>query len=134
MIKQAGLCHCCCLEEDTPCCLCLPSFTSKLVTSELFENMERYFYYFYFSLLVHWFVADCPMTTCNHADASRERSCKSPVHSLISPRFLKSQPAPGHANSSRELDRRLIQSQPASHSASARFVTSLIRVVHNNII
>ncbi|XP_078358486.1 BTB/POZ domain-containing protein 16-like [Oculina patagonica] len=64
--------------------------------------------------------ADCPMTACNHADLGGERSYKSPVHSLISPRFLKSQPALGHSTNGKEFDRRLIQSQPASHSASAR--------------
>ncbi|KAJ7336660.1 BTB POZ domain-containing protein 16 [Desmophyllum pertusum] len=64
--------------------------------------------------------ADCPMAACNHAEFSGERSYKSPIHSMISPRFLKSQPVPRHLTSARELDRRLIQSQPASHSGSHR--------------
>lgn len=64
--------------------------------------------------------ADCPRATCNHADLGGERSYKSPMHSLISPRFLKSQPAPGYLSSVKELDRRLICSQPASYSGSPR--------------
>lgn len=65
--------------------------------------------------------AECPMTACNHADLTGEKSYKSPIHSLISPRFLKSQPVPGHSTSLRpELDRRLVQSQPASLRGSPR--------------
>lgn len=64
--------------------------------------------------------ADCPMTACNRADFGGERSYKSPMHSLVSPRFLKSQPVPGHSTTGRELDRRLIQSQPATLSGSPR--------------
>ena len=44
------------------------------------------------------------------------------MHPLISPRFLKSQPVPGHSTIGRELDRRLVQSQPATHSGSPRLV------------
>ena len=66
--------------------------------------------------------ADCPMTACNRTDFGGEKSYKSLVHSLISPRFLKSQPVPGHSTIGRELDHRLIQSQPATHSGSPRLV------------
>lgn len=66
--------------------------------------------------------ADCPMTACNRADLSGERLYKSPRHSLIASRFLKSQPLPGHSTIGRELDHRLIQSQPATHSGSPRLV------------
>ena len=62
------------------------------------------------------------MASCNHADVTAERSFRSPMHALISPRFLKSQPAPGHSTSITELDQRLVRSQPASQSGSPRCV------------
>ncbi|CAH3124409.1 unnamed protein product [Porites lobata] len=65
--------------------------------------------------------ADCPMATCNYADTTGEKSYKGPLRSLISPRFLKSQPVPGNSTRIKaELDRRLIQSQPASQTDSFR--------------
>ncbi|PFX30299.1 BTB/POZ domain-containing protein 16 [Stylophora pistillata] len=48
-----------------------------------------------------------------------ERLYRSAIHSLISPRFLKSQPTPG-LNSTKEFDRRLIRSQPTSYAGSTR--------------
>lgn len=66
--------------------------------------------------------ADCPRATCNHADDTREKPYKIPIHSLISPRLLKSQPYPGNATETREIDHRLVQSQPAPYSGSPRSV------------
>ena len=70
------------------------------------------------------------MATCNYADTTGEKSYKGPLHSLISPRFLKSQPVPGNSTRIKaELDRRLIQSQPASQTESFRFVNYMKFVV-----
>ncbi|CAH3142274.1 unnamed protein product [Pocillopora meandrina] len=63
--------------------------------------------------------ADCPMATCNHAELGGERLYRSAIHSLISPRFPKSQSALG-GNGTKEFDRCLIRSQPASNSGSTR--------------
>lgn len=74
-------------------------------------------------ILFPLYSADCPMATCNYADTTGEKSYKGPLHSLISPRFLKSQPVPGNSTQIKaELDRRLIQSQPASQTEPLRFV------------
>ena len=67
-------------------------------------------------------VADCPRVACNHLDEGREKSSQTPVHTVISPRFLKSQPAPGLTTSTRDLDQRLVQSQPVAFSVLPRFV------------
>lgn len=61
------------------------------------------------------------MATCNHAELGGERLYRSAIHSLISPRFLKSQSALG-GNGTKEFDRCLIRSQPASNSGSTRLV------------
>ncbi|XP_029197706.2 BTB/POZ domain-containing protein 16-like [Acropora millepora] len=64
--------------------------------------------------------ADCPRVACNHLDEGREKSSQTPVHTVISPRFLKSQPAPGLTTSTRDLDQRLVQSQPVAFSVLPR--------------
>ena len=88
-------------------------------------------YYVIFSL----YTADCPMATCNYADTTGEKSYKGPLHSLISPRFLKSQPVPGNSTRIKaELDRRLIQSQPASQTESLRFVNYMKFVVVSSLL
>lgn len=79
---------------------------------------------FYFNQLLCFSIttkADCPMATCNHAELGGERLYRSAIHSLISPRFLKSQSALG-GNGTKEFDRCLIRSQPASNSGSTRLV------------
>ena len=78
------------------------------------------------------FAADCPRATCNHADDTREKPYKIPIHSLISPRLLKSQPYPGNATETREIDHRLVQSQPVPYSGSPRFVCINLTVGLNN--
>ncbi|XP_015770656.1 PREDICTED: BTB/POZ domain-containing protein 16-like [Acropora digitifera] len=64
--------------------------------------------------------ADCPRVACNHLDEGREKSSQTPVHTVVSPRFLKSQPAPGLTTSTRDLDQRLVQSQPVAFSVLPR--------------
>ena len=89
----------------------------NIASKLLMFSMRKHGLYFFFLV-----VADCPRVAFNHLDEGREKSSQTPVHAVISPRFLKSQPAPGLTTSARDLDQRLVQSQPVPFSALPRFV------------
>lgn len=59
-------------------------------------------------------LADNPITTCFHGDVDspRGQTCKVPTSSLMSPRFLKSQPALSNVAWRQGNSQRMLKSQP----------------------